>query len=139
MKCFPLNSHIKKKKIITTLNIQKAIVSFKFFRHFILRFQREKLRKTQGNGTWFFSVLMYVKFKCKVSMIIVWKLNLLSLTRHSKNYLILINNDVHAKMSLTLWAPIPKNGQTHSNSTSANCRRIVWKCLTILWYRRLKG
>ena len=58
MKCFPLNSHIKKEKIITTLNIQKAIVSFKFFRHFMLRFQREKLRKTQHNLIFFsFNIL----------------------------------------------------------------------------------
>ena len=26
---------------------------------------------------------------------------------------------------LTLKAPIPQNGQTHSNNSSANCRRIV--------------
>ena len=39
---------------------------------------------------------------------------------------------------LTLQAPIPQNGQTHSNNSSANCRRIVWACLTISWYWRLK-
>ena len=27
----------------------------------------------------------------------------------------------------------PTNSQTHSNSSSANCRRIVWVGLTILW------
>ena len=31
------------------------------------------------------------------------------------------------------------NGQTHSNNSSAICRRIVWVCLTILWDWRLKG
>ena len=34
---------------------------------------------------------------------------------------------------LTLQAPIPQNGQTHSNNSSAICRQIVWVCLTILW------
>ena len=34
---------------------------------------------------------------------------------------------------LTLEAPIPQNGQTHTNNSSANYRRIVWVCLTILW------
>ena len=34
---------------------------------------------------------------------------------------------------LTLYAPIPQNGQTHSNKSSPNCRRILWVCLTILW------
>ena len=33
----------------------------------------------------------------------------------------------------------PQNGQTHSNNSSANCRRIVWVCLTVLWVWRLKG
>ena len=32
---------------------------------------------------------------------------------------------------LTLLAPVSQNGQTHSNNSSANCRRIVWVCLTI--------
>ena len=27
----------------------------------------------------------------------------------------------------------PANGQTHLNNSSANCRRIVWVCWTILW------
>ena len=43
------------------------------------------------------------------------------------------------QICLTLKAPIPKNGQTHSNNSSAICRRIVWVCLTILWNWRLKG
>ena len=34
---------------------------------------------------------------------------------------------------LTLEAPIPQNGQTHSNNSSAIYGRIVWVCLTILW------
>ena len=34
--------------------------------------------------------------------------------------------------------PIPQNGQTHSNNSSANCRRIVWVCLAILWNWCLK-
>ena len=33
---------------------------------------------------------------------------------------------------LTLKAPISQNGQTHSDNSSANCRRIVWVRLTIL-------
>ena len=33
----------------------------------------------------------------------------------------------------------PKNGQTHSNNSSAICRRIVLVCLTILWNWHLKG
>ena len=40
--------------------------------------------------------------------------------------------------ALTLYAPISQNGQTHSNNSSANCRRIVWVFLTILWDWRLK-
>ena len=36
-------------------------------------------------------------------------------------------------MDLTLYAPTPQNGQTHSNNLVAICRRIVWLCLTILW------
>ena len=39
---------------------------------------------------------------------------------------------------LTLQAPIPQNGQTHSNNSWAICRRIVWVCLTILSNWRLK-
>ena len=34
--------------------------------------------------------------------------------------------------------PIPQNGQTHSNNSLANRRRIVWVCLTILWNWRKK-
>ena len=40
---------------------------------------------------------------------------------------------------LTLKAPIPQNGQTHSNNSSAICQRIVLGCLTILWNWRIKG
>ena len=40
---------------------------------------------------------------------------------------------------LTLYTPISKNGQTHANNSSANCWRIVWVCLTILWHCCLKG
>ena len=40
---------------------------------------------------------------------------------------------------LTLSARISQNGQTHSNNSSANFRRIAWVCLTILWDWRLKG
>ena len=40
---------------------------------------------------------------------------------------------------LTLHAPTPQNGRTHSTNSSANCRQIVWVCLTILWGWRLKG
>ena len=36
-------------------------------------------------------------------------------------------------------APISQIGQTHSNNLSAVCRRIVWLCLTILWYWCLRG
>ena len=32
----------------------------------------------------------------------------------------------HLLCSLTLKVPIPQNGQTHSNNSSANCRQIVW-------------
>ena len=39
---------------------------------------------------------------------------------------------------LTLLAPISQNGQTRSNYSSANWRRIVWLCLAILWDSRLK-
>ena len=41
-------------------------------------------------------------------------------------------------VTFTLQAPIPQNGQTHSNNSSANCRQIVWVCLAILWNWRLK-
>ena len=34
---------------------------------------------------------------------------------------------------LTLYAPSPQNGQTHSKKSSVNCRPIVWACLAILW------
>ena len=40
---------------------------------------------------------------------------------------------------LTLYTPISKNGQTPANNSSANCWRIVWVCLTILWHCCLKG
>ena len=40
---------------------------------------------------------------------------------------------------LTLLAANPQNGQTHSSNSSANYRRIVWVCLTILRDWRLKG
>ena len=34
---------------------------------------------------------------------------------------------------------VPRNSQTYWNNSSANCRRIVWVCLTILRGWRLKG
>ena len=34
--------------------------------------------------------------------------------------------------NLTLWVPIPQNGQTQSNNLLAICRQIVWVRLTIL-------
>ena len=37
------------------------------------------------------------------------------------------------------WALTPQNGQTHSNHSTANWRRIVWACLTILWGWHLKS
>ena len=51
----------------------------------------------------------------------------------------LISLTKHCKVSLTLWAPISQNGQTQSNNSPKNCRRIVWVCLTILWDWRLKS
>ena len=42
-------------------------------------------------------------------------------------------------LELTLSAPIPKSGKTHSNNSSANCRRIVWVCTAILLIWRLKN
>ena len=42
-------------------------------------------------------------------------------------------------LTLTLSAPIPQNDQTHSNNSSAICRRIIWVCLTILWIWCLKS
>ena len=39
---------------------------------------------------------------------------------------------------LTLQSPTSQNGQTHSNNSSAQRRRVVWVCLTILWVWRLK-
>ena len=38
----------------------------------------------------------------------------------------------HQKYTLTLQAPISQNGQTHSNNSSANYRRIVGVCLTMV-------
>ena len=43
------------------------------------------------------------------------------------------------KLFLNIWVPISQNGQTHSNNSSADYRRIVWVCLTILWDWCLKG
>ena len=40
---------------------------------------------------------------------------------------------INSMSSLTPEAPIPQNGQTQSNNSSANCRQIVWVCLTNLW------
>ena len=40
---------------------------------------------------------------------------------------------------LTLWAPTPKTGQTHSKQFVGCCRRLVWVCLTIMWVWRWKG
>ena len=34
------------------------------------------------------------------------------------------NRKITAAKALTLQAPTPQNGQTHSNNSSANCRRI---------------
>ena len=45
----------------------------------------------------------------------------------------------HSSRSLTLKTQIPQNSQTDSNNSSANCQRIVWVCLTILWNWRLNG
>ena len=45
----------------------------------------------------------------------------------------------HEKYTLTLQATISQNGQTHSNDSSANYRRIVGVCLTILWDWCLNG
>ena len=40
---------------------------------------------------------------------------------------------------ITIYAPTPQNGQTHSNNSSGICQRIVRVCLTILWGCRLEG
>ena len=49
-------------------------------------------------------------------------------------------NALYFYMSLLpLYAPISQNGQTHSNNSSGNCRRIALVCFTILWDWRLKG
>ena len=50
-----------------------------------------------------------------------------------------INNGIYwlLKFVKPLSANLQK-GQTHSNNSSANCWRIVWVCLTILWGWRLK-
>ena len=48
------------------------------------------------------------------------------------------NRKITAAEALTLQAPTPQNGQTHSSNSSANSRRIVWVCLTILWGWHLK-
>ena len=50
-----------------------------------------------------------------------------------------ILNSLNSYNSLTLEAPISQNGQTYSTNSSANCRRIVWVRLTILWDWCLKG
>ena len=49
------------------------------------------------------------------------------------------HNNISLEEILTLLVPISQNDQTHSNNSSAICRRIVWVCLTILWDWRLKG
>ena len=40
---------------------------------------------------------------------------------------------------LNLKALISQNGRTHSNNSSAICRRNVWVCVPILWDWRSKG
>ena len=60
-------------------------------------------------------------------------------TRIITGLLLLRNFDETNLPFLTLKAPISQNAQTHSNNSSANCRRIVWVCMTILWDWRLKG
>ena len=42
-------------------------------------------------------------------------------------------------LELIFRVPPSESRQTHSNNSSANCRRIVWVCLTILWGWRLKS
>ena len=32
-------------------------------------------------------------------------------------------------LALTFLTPVSQNGQTHSNNSSVNCRRIVWVCV----------
>ena len=54
-----------------------------------------------------------------------------------------INNSVllYNKQLSTLFNPLSANitnVQTHSKNSLADCRRIVWLCLTILWDWRLR-
>ena len=53
-----------------------------------------------------------------------------------KNRMTVLPQIAHLTLS---QVPISQNGQTHSNNSLANCRRIVWVCLTILWDWHLKG
>ena len=47
------------------------------------------------------------------------------------------------QIQFSTWFPTPQIGQTHSNNLSDifqnTLRQIVWVCLTILWFWRLKG
>ena len=47
-----------------------------------------------------------------------------------KNRITVLPQIAHLTLS---QVPISQNGQTHSNTSLAKCRRIVWVCLTILW------
>ena len=53
-------------------------------------------------------------------------------------FTILFSYRLSIKSLSNLYASIPQNVQIHSNNSSANCQRIVWVCLNILWDWRLK-
>ena len=107
---------------------------------------REKLFLTVFITSCFWNMLVFSQyFTCEQKYVlslselpVLWKYVLENTDTLCSSY-----HEVRIKFSsfviLTLFVPIPQNGDTHSKNSSAICRQIVWVCLTILWGWRIKG
>ena len=101
---------------------------------------------------WYECPLSY--FSVPVNSINVWgyhffyaDVNVIQLALSSKPAgNVLLTSDKHSSKFLVLKIILhyPFKRETHkmvkhSNNSSANCRRIIWVCLTIMWGWHLKG
>ena len=85
---------------------------------------------------------LFTKFKLEKNVVLPFATDIVPLqffcSYSSLQLFTYCSQNVSFQVILTLYAPIPQNGHTHSNNSSAICQWIVWMCLTILWVWRLK-
>ena len=88
----------------------------------IIRTQRSDLRPRKHDITKLMSCFI-------LSIHIYYKINL----EHNYKTITMWHKMYNQYDFLNPLSANPQNGQTHSDNSLANCRRIAWVCLTILW------